>query len=123
MDSKKIFEKINTICKNKKITIKELEKNLKIANGTIGKWGKGKSTPKTNTLNKIADYLNVTLDYLITEKIDEKETEIIAFYRKADERGKDRIYRTAKDEADQAEQLLHQKENITEFSKEIKPFA
>lgn len=119
MDSIKIFEKINFICKSQKITIKDLEKNLNIANGTIGKWGKGKSTPKTSTLSKIANYLNVTLDYLITENIDKKETEIISFYRKADGRGKEMIYNTAKLAAEQT----GFDDKISEFPKEINPFA
>lgn len=56
-------EKIKILAAQRKITIAELERKLKIANGTIGKWDK--QNPSIEPLSKIADYFNVTTDYLI----------------------------------------------------------
>ena len=111
MKNEELFKKIQNLCKKNRITIKELEENIEIANGTIGKWGKNKTTPKMNTIEKIANYFNITVDYLITDNIDIKENEIIGFYRKANINGKEVIYNTAKTIAEQ------------EDKKNLKPFA
>lgn len=53
------------------------EKNLKnadvaratgISNATLSDWKKGCSTPKTDKLQKIADFLGTTVEYLTTGK-------------------------------------------------------
>lgn len=116
------IERLEIILKKRNIKGAELSRILNLSNATYTQWRKGK-IPNGETLLKISNELNVSIDYLLGKDETAEEGEIISFYRKADDRGKDRIYKTAKDEADQAEQLLRQKENITEFSKEIKPFA
>lgn len=117
-----MVNEIKELAKKNKTSISKIEKELKFANGYIRRWDEQK--PSYDRLLAVAKYLNVPVSYFTeTNEIQKEEAEIISFYRKADERGKDRIYKTAKDEADQAEQLLQQKDNITDFSKEIKPFA
>lgn len=37
-----------------------------IAQSTLSDWKKGKSTPKQDKMQKIADYFNVSLEYLMT---------------------------------------------------------
>ena len=39
-----------------------------ISNMTLSDWKRGKTTPKTDTMQKIADFLGVSVDYLITGK-------------------------------------------------------
>lgn len=48
-----------------------LERELGIANGTIGKWNT--ATPSTKTAQKVADYFNVPLMYIFGE--DDKKQE------------------------------------------------
>ena len=57
-------ERIKTICKERKIAISTLEKACGFANGYIGQLKKG-SVPD-DRLIKIADYLNVSRDFLMT---------------------------------------------------------
>lgn len=57
-------ERIKTICKERKIAISTLEKTCGFANGYIGQLKKG-SVPD-DRLIKIADYLKVSIDYLMT---------------------------------------------------------
>jgi len=45
--------------------IAELERAAGLANGTIGKWGKGICNPTAQNLKKVADFLGVTTDYLL----------------------------------------------------------
>lgn len=57
-------ERVKKICKEKKIPIYKLEKDLEFANGYIGQLKKG-SFPDER-LVKIADYLDVSTNYLMT---------------------------------------------------------
>lgn len=56
-------DRVKELANQRKITIAELERTLHIANGTIGKWDK--QNPSIEPLNKIADYFDVTTDYLL----------------------------------------------------------
>lgn len=43
----------------------DVSRETGISNMTLSDWKRGKSTPKIDKLQKIADYLNVSVDYLI----------------------------------------------------------
>ncbi len=58
-----IKNKVSELASGQGLTIAELERKLGIANGTIGKWVRQK--PSIDTLQKIADYFNVSTDYLL----------------------------------------------------------
>lgn len=117
-----MIDRIKNLCKKNNINITKLEKKAGLSNGQIGKWKE--RYPRADQLYNVSKNLNVTMEYILTgEEKNIEETEIISFYRKADDRGKNRIYKTAKDEAEQTEQLLHKEDNITEFPEEKKPFA
>lgn len=49
----------------KDITQAEFANIIGVAQQTVGSWEKGKSTPSYELLNKIADYFNVSADYLL----------------------------------------------------------
>ncbi len=73
--------------------------------GSITAWKKG-TEPNTKALKLIADYFGVTTDYLLGRsgsdpELPEDEKELLANYRKADERGKKRIRSAAQEEADE----------------------
>jgi transcriptional regulator with XRE-family HTH domain len=57
-------ERVKAICSERKIAISKLEKDLGFGNGYIGQLRKG--VFPADRLAKIADYLNVTTDYLLT---------------------------------------------------------
>ena len=59
---------VRSLCAKNNISIKYLEKELGFSNGSLAK----ASTIKGNRLQKIADYFNVSVDYLMTGK--EKES-------------------------------------------------
>ncbi len=62
-------ERVKTICKDRKIPISKLERDLGYSNGYIGQLRKG--TFPNDRLKEIAEYLEVSIDYLMTGK--EKE--------------------------------------------------
>ena len=56
-------EKVKELCKERKVSIFKLEKELQFGNGYIGQLKKG-SFPD-DRLCKIADYFGVSVDYLM----------------------------------------------------------
>ena len=64
-----VYERIESLRKERKISQGNLEKELGFSNGSISKWKT--SMPKPERLQKIADYFGVSVDYLMTGK--EKE--------------------------------------------------
>lgn len=58
-----LVEKIKILCKEQKITVAELERKTGISNGQIRKWDV--STPGIDKIKTIADYFDVSTDYLL----------------------------------------------------------
>lgn len=63
-----IFEKL---LKMHEITPYKVSKNTGIATSTFSDWKNGKSKPKQDKLQKIADYFKVPLEYLMTGEMPE----------------------------------------------------
>ena len=66
-------ERVKSLCKERRIPISRLEKDLGYSNGYIGQLRKG--VFPSDRLQQIAEYLNVTPDYLLNgdEKKESKE--------------------------------------------------
>lgn len=58
-------QRLKELRKRQGITQIEFAKIFNISNGTIGNWESGNRMPDFNTIQKIADYFNVTVDYLL----------------------------------------------------------
>lgn len=56
-------DRVKALCKENKIAISRLERDLGFANGYIGQLRKG--TFPDDRLRKIADYFNVSIEYLL----------------------------------------------------------
>ena len=67
-------ERIKQLCKNNEISMNQLEKELGFAVGYISKLDK--STPNSKYIQRIADYFNVSVDYLMTGKENEFTVEM-----------------------------------------------
>jgi len=57
--------RLKLLRENKKITQAELSTILKISPSTIGMYEQGRREPDSSTLKKIANYFNVSIDYLL----------------------------------------------------------
>lgn len=68
-----IFEKL---CKEKGVTPYRVCKETGITTGTISNWKAGRYTPKQDKMQKIAAFLDVSIEYLMTgkEKTEKKES-------------------------------------------------
>ena len=60
-----IFEKL---LMERGVTAYKVAKATGISTGSMTDWKKGRSAPKVDKLQKIADYFGVTVDYLMTGK-------------------------------------------------------
>lgn len=68
-----MYEVFDQLLQKNNVTSYKVSKEAGVTQTALSNWKSGKSTPTTKTLQKIADYFNVTIDYLITGN--EKENE------------------------------------------------
>ncbi len=60
---KLLYAKIESLCKEKGISIAKLEKDCDIGNATIRRWDK--SFPRIDTLKKVADFFGKPIEYFL----------------------------------------------------------
>lgn len=58
-----ILDKIESLCKEKRISISKLEKECGIGNGTISRWNK--SSPRSDNLKTVAEYFDKPIEYFL----------------------------------------------------------
>lgn len=61
-----MYQKIKDLCLKNNVSIYQLEKELGLSTGSVCKWKK--SIPRADTLLKVANYFNVSVDYLLDVK-------------------------------------------------------
>lgn len=81
-----ITDRVIQIAKDKGISIKSLEREAGLGNGTIKNWKK--SSPQCNKLLLISEYLNVSFEWLVTGnlpniEISNQEKELLNYYKNA----------------------------------------
>ena len=67
-----LVEVIRVSCKNQGSSITKMEKDLKFANGTVGKWANGKRYPPKDKLLLVSDFLRISIEELMGEEQKEK---------------------------------------------------
>lgn len=60
-----ILDKIRALCKERGITLAELERNAGLGNGVIARWGE--TNPRVDKLKAVADFFGVTVDELLKD--------------------------------------------------------
>lgn len=60
-----LLQQIQELCRARQINIKQLERELGLGDGSIGKWKR--SAPSAYSLKKVADYFGVTVDALLNQ--------------------------------------------------------
>ena len=69
-----LVENIRQIAKRQSLTIKQIEVDLGIGNGVIGRWAKGTRMPQIDRVEAIANYLGVTVADLTGKKEERPQT-------------------------------------------------
>lgn len=60
------YEIFEDLCKRKGVKASEVARSTGVSTSTISAWKQGQYTPKSDKLQKIADYFGVSLEYLTT---------------------------------------------------------
>jgi repressor LexA len=60
-----MYSRLEILLKENNMTAYRLAKDTQINTATFSEWKKGTYTPKADKLQKIADYFNVSLDWLL----------------------------------------------------------
>lgn len=58
-----LLNRVKELAKHKNVSLAEIERNTGLSNGSITKWDK--SSPKAESLQKVAAYFDVSTDYLL----------------------------------------------------------
>lgn len=118
-----MFKKIFIdLCNKKSIAPTQVLKAIGLDTSTFSRWDE-KSLPRATTLQKIADYFNVTVEYLKGEEkgkpSDEPKAEVIPFneneekllecFRACDLEGQIKILNTAIEQRDAREKITRSK--------------
>lgn len=69
-----MYQMIRKLCSDRKITMSELASQIGVSKSTISRWNNDNS-PSLDTAKKIADYFDVSLDYLL-ERNTTSETQV-----------------------------------------------
>lgn len=68
------FDIYQNLCREKGLSVNAVAKNLFISSGAVSEWKKGR-IPRNSTLKKIAEFFDVSTDYLLgTQKGEDQET-------------------------------------------------
>lgn len=71
-----MYEVFDQLLQKYGITAYKVSKDTGITQSTLSDWKRGRSTPKTDNMKKIADYFGVSVEYLMTGIEEPKEKEI-----------------------------------------------
>ena len=71
-----MYEVFEQLLQKYGITAYKVSKVTGITQSTFSDWKRGRSTPKTDNMKKIADYFGVSVEYLMTGIEEPKEKEI-----------------------------------------------
>lgn len=63
---RKMYEVFARLIQQRGITPYRVHKDTGVAQSTLSDWKNGKGTPSADKLKKIADYLGVTIEYILT---------------------------------------------------------
>ena len=64
----KVVNNIKQLMASEHLTQMQLAKCLKVGQSTISEWLSGKNEPSIESLWKLADYFDVSIDYLVGRK-------------------------------------------------------
>ena len=78
---------IKELRKNKRMTQKDLAEAMRVSQQTVGAWETERAIPGADTLSDLADYFNVTTDYLLgrpEKKDDDDKVDYVALDKALD---------------------------------------
>lgn len=102
-----MYERFEQLLKENNVTAYRVAKETGIATATLSDWKQGRSTPKTDKLQKIADYFGVSIEYFSgnpegkeADPVDKKEL------NRRDQRDIEKVLNEARDQLLNSEGLM-----------------
>ena len=71
------FDIFYELCKQKGISCKKAAEEIGLSNSITTKWKKTGATPGVETLDKVAAYFNVSMDYLLGKESEQKKMPVL----------------------------------------------
>ncbi|MDE6709467.1 MAG: helix-turn-helix domain-containing protein [Oscillospiraceae bacterium] len=88
------YERLRNICSEKNTTVTKVLHEIGLSSANTGYWKKGQ-LPKGDALLKISEYLNVSIDLLLTGEyttdLNDDESKLISFYRSVPDKAKYKV--------------------------------
>lgn len=94
----KIYERLKALRKENNYLQKDLADFLSISKSAYGYYEQGRNEPDIQTILKLAEFYNVSTDYLLCKTdiesgtLEKKESDIVKMYRQIDEESKNIVY-------------------------------
>lgn len=66
-----LYDNVKEICLEKGVSVGYVEKQCGLSNGSISKWNENE--PGIRKVQKVADFLGVSIEKLLEDRTDEKE--------------------------------------------------
>lgn len=89
-----MIERILELMETTHTTAAMLTREISLTNGLVTQWKQGKQKPSLEAVSKLAQYFNVSTDYLIFGKessISPNQQELLELYSQLDERGQGEV--------------------------------
>lgn len=67
------YDRFAELCSGRNISANKAATDIGLSNSTVTKWKKTGAVPQTATLSKIAEYFNVSINYLLGEAEEPEE--------------------------------------------------
>lgn len=67
------YDRFAELCSERNISANKAATDIGLSNSTVTKWKKTGAVPQTATLSKIAEYFNVSINYLLGEAEEPEE--------------------------------------------------
>ncbi len=88
------YNRLHALCKEKHTTVSKMLNELGLSTGSTGNWKKGQ-LPKGDVLKKIADYLDTSIDYIVSgefkSNLSDDEKNLLKIYNQTPERAKYKV--------------------------------
>ena len=88
------YERLRNICSEKNTTVTKVLHEIGLSSANTGYWKKGQ-LPKGDALLKISEYLNVSIDLLLTGEyttdLNDDENKLVSFYRSVPDKAKYKV--------------------------------
>ncbi len=109
-----LVSRIKDLSSQKGVTFAEIERNISISNGQIRRWDT--VSPKSETLQKVAIYFNVSMDYLL-----ERTDNTSLSYKQEDSEYDDLIVMFRKNEMDiPQDERAHYRQEVAKLMEFVK---